>query len=430
MNEVTSIHLGRQAFTISVEAHHALKAYLAAIEKQVKDKDVVNEVELRMAEILSEHGISGEKVILAEDVDFLKQQLGNPADFSDDEDDDKASEKQQAEGATKRLFRDTDNAMLAGVAAGIANYVGLDVVLVRILFVILTVFGGSGILIYIVLWLIVQPATTSSEKLQMKGLPVTIDALKESVNKADIPGAARRVNKTVLPVINGVFKTILKIIGVGFIATGLAMLFGLGAVKSYMMLHHGQLFQENFFPVGSREQWLLGLGMILSAIIALFSILVGIATFKRKWPIRAWAMGVLVGMFLIGSAASIALSADVAPQVRERYESSMSTTAVSGITEFNSITTTGGVDIEYDPSVNYSVSLRYYDHPDLSKIKITVENKVLHIDSTAFDNSRDCTMLCLFPQYNMVVHVAAPNIKDFNLPKGTDLFLPPYPGIN
>jgi len=429
MNEVTSIHLGRQAFTISVEAHSALKAYLAAIEKQVKDKDVVNEVELRMAEILSEHGITGEKVILAEDVDFLKQQLGNPADFSDDDDDTTAKE-QPTENATKRLFRDTDNAMLAGVAAGIASYFGLDVVLIRILFVILTFFGGSGILIYIVLWLIVPPATTSSEKLQMKGMPVTIDAIKESVSKADIKGAASRANKTVLPVINGVFKVILKIIGIGFIAVGLATIFGLGAVKSYMMLHHGQLFQENFFPVGVREKWLLDLGMILAAIIGLFSILIGIATFKRRWPIRAWITSVLVGIFLIGSAAGIALSADVAPQVRERYESSMSTTAVSDITAFDNITTTGGIDVEYDPSPSYSVNLRYYGHPDLSKIKVTVVDKVLHIDSTVFDNSRECNMLCIFPHYNMVVQVAAPNVKDFNLPKGTDLFLPSRPEFN
>jgi hypothetical protein len=47
MNEVTKIHLGRQAFTISVDAHHELKNYLEVIKKQVEDKDVVEEIELR-----------------------------------------------------------------------------------------------------------------------------------------------------------------------------------------------------------------------------------------------------------------------------------------------------------------------------------------------------------------------------------------------
>jgi translation elongation factor EF-Tu-like GTPase len=84
MNEVTKIHLGRQAFTIANDAHKELRNYLAAIKDQVSNKDVMEEVELRMAELLAEHGISGDKVILPQDVDFLKSQLGNPTDFNDD----------------------------------------------------------------------------------------------------------------------------------------------------------------------------------------------------------------------------------------------------------------------------------------------------------------------------------------------------------
>src|SRR5579885_3003693 len=135
MNEVTKIHLGRQAFTISADAHKDLQNYLNAIKRQVKDSDVIDEVELRMAELLTEHGVSSEKVILPADVDFLKAQLGNPKDFKD-EDGDKATDSAAPEG--KRLFRDTDNAMVAGVAAGLAQYFGIDVLLVRILFVIAT----------------------------------------------------------------------------------------------------------------------------------------------------------------------------------------------------------------------------------------------------------------------------------------------------
>jgi len=77
MNSVQSIHLGRQPFNISVEAHRSLKNYLAGIEKQIGDSEVVGEVELRMSELLTERGISGEKVILPKDVDYLKQQLGS-----------------------------------------------------------------------------------------------------------------------------------------------------------------------------------------------------------------------------------------------------------------------------------------------------------------------------------------------------------------
>src|SRR6478735_2576149 len=86
MNEVTRIHLGRQPFTIAVDAHKALKAYLADIKAEVGDKstEVIKEVELRMAELLAERGISGDKTILMDDVSFLEQQLGDPQDFKDD----------------------------------------------------------------------------------------------------------------------------------------------------------------------------------------------------------------------------------------------------------------------------------------------------------------------------------------------------------
>src|SRR6266576_3676814 len=104
MNEVTNIHLGRQPYTISVEAHKDLKHYLSGIQKNVGDQEVANEVEIRMSELLMERGVTGEKVILPEDVDYLKKQLGNPDDFSDK---DEASKAPNAEDkASKRLFRD------------------------------------------------------------------------------------------------------------------------------------------------------------------------------------------------------------------------------------------------------------------------------------------------------------------------------------
>lgn len=54
----------------------------------------------------------------------------------------------------KKFVRDTKNAMLAGVCAGIANYFSIDITLVRILFVVFTFFGGPAILVYLILWVI------------------------------------------------------------------------------------------------------------------------------------------------------------------------------------------------------------------------------------------------------------------------------------
>jgi phage shock protein PspC (stress-responsive transcriptional regulator) len=412
MNEVTKIHLGRQAFTISVAAHKTLRDYLDAIAKQVDDKDVVDEVELRMAELLAEHGVRGNKVVLPKDIGFLKKQLGNPKDFKEDESETGA----EILSDDKKLFRDTENGMLAGVAAGLAVYLGLDVILVRILFILGTLAWGGGLLIYILLWLLVPEARTTSERLRMAGKSVTVESLKEVVERADVKGAAKRANNTVAPVINSIFRIILKVVGVGFILAGLASLFGLVAVRTYMAAHNGQLFQENLFPVGTTEHVLADLALGLAGLIGIFIIICGVAVFKRRWPIRGWITGVLTAVFLIGLAVALALGAGTAPKVRDRYLS-RSHTQTRGVQPFQDVVIQGkDVDYQWEYADTYSVSFHYFDSPDISKIKTTVSNNLLTIDTSNYTRDRNCDMLCLFRAYNLLITVKGPVPKNVRFP--------------
>jgi phage shock protein PspC (stress-responsive transcriptional regulator) len=429
MNEVTRIHLGRQPYTVSVEAHKELKAYLTDIEQKVGDKDVAQEVELRMSELLTERGISGDKVILPADVEYLKEQLGNPDDFSDSDNDEPSVTKTDDKTA-KRLFRDTDNAIVAGVAGGLANYFGLDATLVRLVFALLVIFSlGFGIVLYLLLWLIVPPAETTSEKLQMQGKPVTLEALKDSVSKADVAGTARRVNNTILAFLNGVFRVGFKLVGIGLVLVGIALLAFTAIAKVYAALHNGQLFQENLFPVGVREEWLFDLGLVLMAIVAMFLVLTGIATLRRKWPIRAWITGLLAGLFLVGSVATAALAADAAPRINQRYEAGLHTTAIKDIQPFSKVQA-DGIDITSISSPTYAVNLHYFGNPDLSKIKVYVADDTLYVDASALTSGDHCTMLCLFPKYDLTVQVYAPNVQDFKAPPNTDIFYPTAPALN
>lgn len=54
----------------------------------------------------------------------------------------------------KKLYRNEDEAILAGVCSGLADYFEIDTTLMRVIFVLLTIGGGSGLLIYIILWII------------------------------------------------------------------------------------------------------------------------------------------------------------------------------------------------------------------------------------------------------------------------------------
>lgn len=56
----------------------------------------------------------------------------------------------------KRLTRSTDERMIAGVAGGIAKYLGVDPVLVRVLFVALALFGGGGLVLYVICWVLMK----------------------------------------------------------------------------------------------------------------------------------------------------------------------------------------------------------------------------------------------------------------------------------
>jgi phage shock protein PspC (stress-responsive transcriptional regulator) len=409
MNEVTKIHLGRQAFAISAAAHHELRNYLDAIRRHVNDDEVADEIESRMAELLQERGVQGEQVILPADVVFLKEQLGDPKDFAEDADNEAANDRPTD---TKRLFRDTNNAMLAGVAAGLANYFGIDVLIVRLVFVIATFTGGWGILLYIVLWLLVPEAKTSSERLQMAGKPVTIESLKEVVERADVKGAAERANKSLARPVNAAFAALLKIIGVCFVTIGLAMLLGLAGSITYALLRGDSMLRNSVFPVGLREHLAVYIGAAIAAIVALFIALSGMAIYQRKWPIRAWITGVLVGLVFAGLAIGGALTADIVPQVRDRYNANIHTTVrtVQPFTSINSNTVNGGVNVEYHTADTYSVSLRYFGHPDLKTIKTTVSNGVLTVDTSNFHWQRDCSdELCIPNSYDLTITVNSPN---------------------
>ncbi len=408
MNEVTQIHLGRQPYTIAADAHAALRAYLKAIKEEAGN-EVADEVELRMAELLTEQGVTGDKVVLVSDVDKLKAQLGLPADFKD-ESDNGATDDMLADtpkNPSKRLFRDTQNGMVAGVSSGLAAYFGIDVLFVRILFVIAMLAWGWGILLYIALWILVPEAKTSSNRLQMQGKAVTVDSLKQVISDADVPGATERFARKVSPVLNTIFRVALKITGAAVMLAGLALLFGLITGGVYLALHHWQITAENFFPVGATEQLAVWVGLGWLALLSLFILLIGIAMMRRKWPIALWATGVLAGLLFVGLAAGISLGADIAPKVQSRIEAARHTTTLS-VASFSNLDVSGNAEVDVEHANTYKVSMQYIGTPDISKVNIKSTNGTLRIDSSQLKRRSDCATICMFPNYDLRITVYTP----------------------
>ncbi len=409
MNEITHIHLGRQSFTIAVDAHKALRQYIDDIKHQLgsKSDEVIKEIEIRMAELLTEHGVSGDKVVLSEDVAYLKEQLGSPKDFSDD--DDRAEEEMPESGqaSQRRLFRDTKHGMIAGVCAGLATYLRIEPVLVRIIFALSIFAGGWGILVYIILWLVVPEAKTSSEILQMQGKPITVDSLKEVVANADVQGATRRARTIAGRFLAGFARTILTFIGIGFVMAAIAVISVMISGAIYMLGHHGTVFQEGFFPVGTSEMVLTVLGLLMVTVIGVFLALAGVSLVRRKWSVPGWALAALIALFFGSMAVGAALAADAVPHVRDRIEAARHS-VVRDMPEFSAIRTNGINYTRYEEGSKYAVEIRYIGNSDVSRIHTTVENGVLIVDAEDFRLDPRCKNLCVFNDIGLEVIIHAP----------------------
>jgi phage shock protein PspC (stress-responsive transcriptional regulator) len=135
----------------------------------------------------------------------------------------------------KKLFRNPDDKVLGGVSSGLGAYFGVEVVYVRLAFVLLAFAGGSGILIYLILWIITPVASSITERIKMKGGEITLDSIdstiKESINP--IPQAPESTTRKILMAPFRILGKVIDAIGSAlgplgkFIVTVIRVIFGL-----------------------------------------------------------------------------------------------------------------------------------------------------------------------------------------------------------
>jgi phage shock protein PspC (stress-responsive transcriptional regulator) len=113
--------------------------------------------------------------------------MGEPWEFEAEGTDAGEEEKETLQDedirGPKRLYRDADRKVVGGVAAGVAAYLNIDVLWVRLAFVVFTIFWLSGALVYIILWIAMPEARTTAEKLQMRGEKVNISNIEKSIKE-------------------------------------------------------------------------------------------------------------------------------------------------------------------------------------------------------------------------------------------------------
>jgi phage shock protein PspC (stress-responsive transcriptional regulator) len=184
MKITVSINLGGYSFNIDEDAYAELKMYLKNLELhfagEESSSEILSDIETRVAEIFRTKLTNFKQVINIDDVRQVISVLGTPEDISDSEGP-TAREKFSSPGY-HRMYRDTDHRVIGGVCSGIAAYWDIELWLVRLIFFALAMMG-VGILIYLILYIVIPEAKTTAEKIEMKGNPVNIHNIKDSVKK-------------------------------------------------------------------------------------------------------------------------------------------------------------------------------------------------------------------------------------------------------
>jgi phage shock protein PspC (stress-responsive transcriptional regulator) len=184
MKITVSINLGGYSLNIDEDAYAELKRYLKNLELhfagEESSSEILSDIETRIAELFRAKLTSYKQVINIADVQQVISVLGTPEDISNSEGP-SARDKFSTPGY-HRMYRDPDHRVIGGVCSGMAAYWDLELWLVRLIFFILAMMG-IGILIYLILYIVLPEAKTTTEKIEMKGNPVNINNIKDSVKK-------------------------------------------------------------------------------------------------------------------------------------------------------------------------------------------------------------------------------------------------------
>jgi phage shock protein PspC (stress-responsive transcriptional regulator) len=238
----------------------------------------------------------------------------------------------------KKMFRDPEKKILGGVSAGVATYLNIDILAVRILFIVLTIAGGLGIFIYIILWVVLPEARTLTDRMQMQGEPVTLSNIESTIKKNQgtegAVNAESDLTKIIMfpfRVIGMVLQALAKVIGplaealrviVGIFIVGLGLMFlisilGVGGVtlgilsNSMVDVPWQNQAHELGVPMDAFLRafpgWVIFAGFVALLVPALGLLLLGISVIARRIVFSApvgWALFavffICVGLLSIG----------------------------------------------------------------------------------------------------------------------------------
>lgn len=324
MNKTLSIGLAGFSFTIEEHAYIKLSDYLNALRSSLdasEAEEVMHDIEIRMVEIFKD-SLGKREVINDGDVERVIAQIGTPEKIEEQEEayySEKNHARQNNTGTTysdkKQLFRDPERQKIAGVCAGLAHYVGMDITAMRAIWLGIFVLGiftaaiSSSLiaLLYIILWIVLPKAETAADFLKMKGKPMNFDNLKNESNKLVqfANESTQRVGEMYIeskPYINnagsGIWNVIRYILGGIFALMSFSCLIGVFVLFGFMgNSDFPPISEMDFYFDNDGMRYVLMAMIILGSLIpALLFALLSIKLISPKTKLRntGWVLGALI----------------------------------------------------------------------------------------------------------------------------------------
>ncbi|WP_214073405.1 PspC domain-containing protein [Mucilaginibacter sp. dw_454] len=190
MNKTIIININGTVFHIEEDAYEILKSYMTDVKRHFMNSadshEITTDIENRIAEMFSEILAAEEKqVIVEQDVKTVVEQMGTVQDFENAENDAEGAQSNYTynNSGTRTLFRDPDDHLLGGVCAGLANYFGTQTIWLRLAFAFSVLFFGTGLFLYIILWIVIPKAVTRADRMAMKGEKLNLQGFKNNLEE-------------------------------------------------------------------------------------------------------------------------------------------------------------------------------------------------------------------------------------------------------
>ena len=235
MKEVKKCSISGIAFTLDADAYALLSRYLDSLKATYAE---TADVEARIAELI----LSQQENSRVVETPLLRQiisQMGTAEDISSESETDAAKKQPRI---PRRLYRDTENARLGGVCAGLGRYFDVDATWVRLtlfapllLLILVEVLPFSGtlstffsnlfgvfVLGYFIMWFAVPAARSARQKLEMEGEPITVRSIREkTVRDSETNSDVKSIVARVIYALGQLALIVIKIF-IGFFIFGLA----------------------------------------------------------------------------------------------------------------------------------------------------------------------------------------------------------------